>query len=626
MSIAVKHGKPGYNIYVSEHGSILPTEIAGLLAAAISDLGYEATFPAPGLPEWSPSRVNLVVAPHEFFPLQKRVDEDRLLRSARSAVMVGVEPPGTPWFELAARYASVAAAVLDISPGAVAELAQRGIRASHVQLGYHSIWDAWGGDPSGPRSRDVVLLDSASPRRNAVLSAAAPLLWDCEAELRLFEPQRAVAEPSVHFAASPESCTFLAGSRTLLSIHGDAAPRFGWVRALQAVVNGCLVVTEPSEDYGPLSPGLHLVAAPADYLGAYTASLVVDDPLRAEMTMAAYELVRSKLPMTTTMEPICEQLDRDIAREQPDRKVIPLPPAPPPPQAASPLSEGVAAGEHEFLARVRELIVSETALVRVVEGLQSQLQWGSRDHAELEVTPGWSTCKPDLSVVVTTHDCEASISQAIDSVFDPAGVSVELVIVDDHSRDRSRQLVEETIRSRPHLAIAFVKRAANAGPSVARNCGIGLVRSEYVLNLDGDKFLYPNGMRRMLSALESSPESTFSYGILAKTDASGLLSYLPWDVDRLCRSDYIDGVALIRRSTFSDLGGYDSNFGVRGSADYEFWLRVASAGGRGQFVPAVVGAQMVRPGSRHAIADHDATLVRDLRGRFPFLPWPDDRR
>ncbi len=60
-----------YHVYVSDRGNIFMREIASLLSAALSDLGRHTEFPALGLPEWGPNRVNLVVAPHEFFPLQK---------------------------------------------------------------------------------------------------------------------------------------------------------------------------------------------------------------------------------------------------------------------------------------------------------------------------------------------------------------------------------------------------------------------------------------------------------------------------------------------------------------------------------------------------------------------------
>ncbi|MFZ0667399.1 MAG: hypothetical protein WAM97_16715, partial [Acidimicrobiales bacterium] len=128
---------PTYHVYVSDRGNVFMTEIAMLLSLALGDLGYETVYPAPGLPEPGPGRINLVVAPHEFFVLQPDLSELELLSAAGCSVCIGVEQPGTDWFELGTHYASAGPAVLDISHYATAELERRGLNATHLQLGYH---------------------------------------------------------------------------------------------------------------------------------------------------------------------------------------------------------------------------------------------------------------------------------------------------------------------------------------------------------------------------------------------------------------------------------------------------------------------------------------------------------
>ena len=119
---------PTYYVYVSDRGNIFMTEIAGLLAAGLADLGYETVFPAPGLPEEGQGRINLVVAPHEFYPLQRGQDERALARAAEASVAVGVEQPGTNWFELGTRYARLGPMALDINRYSVDELLETWLR------------------------------------------------------------------------------------------------------------------------------------------------------------------------------------------------------------------------------------------------------------------------------------------------------------------------------------------------------------------------------------------------------------------------------------------------------------------------------------------------------------------
>lgn len=599
------------------------TEIASLLAAALSDLGYPTVFPAEGLPAAGRDRVNLVVAPHEFFPLQQGIPEDDLLRAAELSVTVGVEQPGTLWFDLGARYSSVAAGVLDISQVAVAELRRRGVAARHLQLGYHPSWDRWGGRDTRPRSKDVLFLGSITERRDRCLSSMAPLLWDCETDIRLFEFPRPMTETRGHFVAGEDKWRLLADSRILLNIHRNEVPYFEWVRVLEAVANGCLVITESSDEYGHLVPGQHLIAAPADSLGSYAASLVLDEELRAGMAGAAYDLLRTQLEMTSLLAPICEELPSGPPATAGKSVPLPLPApqiAPPPTQ---PLIEEVIASEHRIRARVKELIDSETALIRRVEAMQTHISRGDPDFARVTTTPAWKAFEPDVTVLLTTYNSEGFVTDAISSVFDTSGLAVDLVIVDDHSADRTTAVIENLMRGFPSFPVKLIAREANGGVSVARNRALEDARGRFVFVLDADNWVFPNAISRLTAALEAEPDAAFAYGLVAKTGGEGMLSYLPWDLVRMCESNYVDAMALIRRSAFEEAGGYDAHFGLVGWEDYELWLRFAAAGWHPVFIPAFIGSYSVRPGSRQETVNLDDQVLRaELRNLFPYFPWP----
>ena len=140
--------------------------------------------------------------------------------------------------------------------------------------------------------------------------------------------------------------------------------------------------------------------------------------------------------------------------------------------------------------------------------------------------------------------------------------------------------------------------------------------------LDADNTIYPPTLEKLARALTAHPDASFAYGIVPKSDGSGLLSQFPWDVQRLCKDNYIDAMAMIRRPVLSELGGYDEYFGLRGWEDYDLWLRVAAAGGRAEFVPEFIGTYRVHSTSRQTTVDLDtATLMSDFHLRYPYLPW-----
>ncbi len=620
---------PTYYVYVSDRGNIFMTEIAGLLAAGLADLGYETVFPAPGLPEEGQARINLVVAPHEFYPLQRGYDERALIRAAKASVAVGVEQPGTNWFELGTRYAGMGPMVLDINRYAVEELVGRGYDAHHLQLGYHPKWDRWDGDPSRSRPTDLLFLGSFTQRREFLLSKWATVLWDCRTDVRLFEFPRPMSEPRGHFVAGQAKWELLASSRVLLNVHRSDVPYFEWVRVLEAVINGCLVVTESSTDYGPLVPGKHLVAAPADVLGAYAASMVNDEELRSQLANEAYDLVRTKLELTTLLGPICAQVEEAALSgpgvKRAKRKWTP--------QSRStnqvrrawvqvPEFRPLSRPERVVATRVKELLDGETELLQRVEALQSRLVYGCDDHIEVFETDPWEGFRPDVSVVISSFNYEHLISEAMVSVTSSLGVAAELVVVDDHSRDNSVQVILDQMEASSWFPIKLVVKSANSGVSVARNTAFAETRADRVFVLDADNVIYPATLHKLSAALDRSPEAAFSYGIIHTDGWHALLSHLPWDVRRLTESNYIDAMAMMRRQVWDEFGGYDPLLGIRGWEDYEFWLRLAARGLHAEFVPEFLGHYRVHGASRQQTVNLDTSpLTEEFRNRYPLLPW-----
>ena len=624
-----------YFVYVSEHGNIFMREIAQLLANGLTDLGYHTVFPAPGLPEATRDRVNLVVAPHEFFALAADRSPRELMQAARASVTIGVEQPGTPWFEIGARYSQVAARVLDISTYAVEELRRRGIPATHLQLGYHPSMDVWGGDVNTKRDVDVLFLGAATPRRMQTLAQATSLLSDRNTDIRLFEFPRPVTAPNGHFVASTAKWSLLARSRILLNIHRSSVPYLEWVRLLEAMANGCVVVSETCESYHPLVPGEHLLTGRRDYLGAYSAAALCDGDLLSEMAARAYDFVRSELAMSRILEPVCEDLNtlrrRPLRSEVFARLKRALPSA-----VSSVLTVGsrpadshvedAEAGTSPARARIgssfKTLINSETQLIRRIEALESAVKFGTAQHVTLTSTPAWEACTPSVSVVIPCYNAQDYVARAIESVLAAGGADCEVIVVDDNSRDASREVLAEIMTDLPCLAMLVVARSANAGLPAARNLAVSYSRAPYVLMLDADNVVHPGSISKLRGALDGSPDAAFSYGILRKSDSSGLLSWLPWDLERLYSGNYIDALTLLRRTAFAGVGGYDEFFAtIGGWEDYDLWLRLASSGGYGQFVASVVGDYTVRSDSLMSVVGLDtASMHQVMRARHPDLP------
>ena len=126
---------PLYNVYVSDRGPASATEIAAIIAETLADLGYCTAFPALGLPERGRNRINLVVAPNDFFRFQGGHSQRDLLDAARVSITLGVDGPGTPGFDVGTHYASVGPMALDISEDGVDALRSSGYRCRPPAVG-----------------------------------------------------------------------------------------------------------------------------------------------------------------------------------------------------------------------------------------------------------------------------------------------------------------------------------------------------------------------------------------------------------------------------------------------------------------------------------------------------------
>ncbi len=635
-----------YRVYVSALGNVFMTEIAEALTDAIAQCGRDVELYRHGLPTRTPGTVNLVVAPHEYFTLYEGASEGALVKAAAESVCVGVEQPGTHWFEYGARYTSYGPLAIDINRRGVTELRRRGVEAYRLHPGYYSGWDAWGGAASTDRPCDVLFLGSLTHRRAQILSQAAPILaqWTCD--LRLFRGDQPVRDGTDGFVSGRAKHELLAGSRVLLNVHQGERDYFEWIRVLEALSNGCLVLTERSGGYAPLVPGRHFIQAPAAALAAQVDGMLRDEALRAELALGAYEFVRKNMDWVDNVDRLLTLLERRLshvaapgdgatpATRLPESLRRPGRRAPVPPQSTpsapavksqvNALFDQAEAHEKQGRSMIKDILLAEVNDSRLIEATIAALEHGSQEFAQVSDTPGYLRATPEVSVVLTHYNYSAFVREAIESVVASTGVRLELVVVDNHSDPEELDYLRSVIDTYEWFPIRLVANAADQGPSASRNIGARHARAAQLLLLDADNMLYPTGAQLLHAALGQS-DAAFAYGLIEKFGQdTGLLSAVPWNVEQLVHSNYIDTMALIRHEVWDEFGGFDPQVAAMGGYDdYAFWLQLAAAGYRGQLVSSFIGRYRVHGTSLQSLLNLDTKeFMRFYRDRHPSLPWP----
>ncbi|AWZ03801.1 MULTISPECIES: bifunctional glycosyltransferase family 2 protein/CDP-glycerol:glycerophosphate glycerophosphotransferase [unclassified Streptomyces] len=107
---------------------------------------------------------------------------------------------------------------------------------------------------------------------------------------------------------------------------------------------------------------------------------------------------------------------------------------------------------------------------------------------------------PDVSVVVIVYNDAERLPTAVQSVLDQTLHGVEVVIVDDCSKDRSYAVAQELESAHPGRVRAFRLPENSGGCGAPRNHGIKQAVGEYVMFLDSDDVLERNACRNMLDA------------------------------------------------------------------------------------------------------------------------------
>ncbi|CAN7197106.1 glycosyltransferase family 2 protein [Mesorhizobium amorphae] len=108
--------------------------------------------------------------------------------------------------------------------------------------------------------------------------------------------------------------------------------------------------------------------------------------------------------------------------------------------------------------------------------------------------------QPDVSFVIAAYNAEATLDRAIASAIAQRDVSVEVVVVDDTSRDRTL----EVARSYPQDIVRVVVLPENRGPGGARNAGLEVARGRWVAVLDSDDAVYPGRLSTMIARAEKA--------------------------------------------------------------------------------------------------------------------------
>ena len=595
----------------TRRGSQFMTELLSAISAATAAEGHIVGLVFDEFPTHEDDCVYVVI-PHEFHAWGNPPGFPDAQQRARTIALC-TENPGTEWFEATYELLPHFAAAVSINRSSAAELRRRGIRCEHLQLGYSPQWDRWLRDENVQRDIDVLYLGAADPRRDPLLGGFGRDLWARRCQF-LIPPLEPRTGPRPDFLTGTEKYDRLRSAKILLNLHRTTSSALEWMRFLEAICNGCVVVSEPCLDGDPLVAGDHFVSVTVDRMTRAIDELL-DDPEQLRLMQArAYDFVRKEMPMKPAAQRLAE-LAADLPRKP---RIVASDLAAPhevqPTPAAGPPAANLSIPSADTHGRRR-----------LLRGVSNRIPRGRRSGVQVpEQTPAFARAKPRVSVVcVAAHEHEREAIGALASVAASLYGDLEVLILHDRASGRSESALRGFLKERPRLPAVLLYEPAPRGLGHSRNTLAGRARGEYLFTLDAAGGVYPSTLQRLVAALDADPQALFSYPMVAVLDGDQpveLLSSLPWEPERLRCGNWIDAMALIRSAGLRELGGYSTDPRLAGWEDFDLWCRCAEAGGCGAHVPQVLAWHRPNANSTTAQTERDAPAQWALmREHFPRL-------
>ena len=179
-----------------------------------------------------------------------------------------------------------------------------------------------------------------------------------------------------------------------------------------------------------------------------------------------------------------------------------------------------------------------------------------------------------LSIIIPTYNEEEDIGECLKSLEDQDPIDMEIIIVDDGSTDRTREIAQS------FKNIKLIS-GEHKGPGFSRNLGAKEATGDILIFVDADMTFEKAYLKNLISPLIEDKQqkvigSTHDYEEAKNID--NMLSDL-WGKIRITTKDknpkvYAGDVKIFRaiwKNKFFELGGFDSKYGY--ADDQTFWFK-----------------------------------------------------
>ena len=228
---------------------------------------------------------------------------------------------------------------------------------------------------------------------------------------------------------------------------------------------------------------------------------------------------------------------------------------------------------------------------------------------------------PEISIIVPTRNRAKLIPRAINSILRQTYKNFEIIIVDGHSTDNTKAVIDSYHDPR----IRYFLQEIPKNGAQATNEGIAKAKGKYIAFLDDDDEWLPEKLAKQVSLINSLPEE---YGMvycwMDYFNGEGHIIHQTHPIlrgnifEKVLLTESIGGTPtyLVRKAVIDAVGGFDTNL-VYGD-DGEFIRRIAKYY-KVEFVPEVLAKVYVDHGFKRQTDMDSATYREAINSRLYLL-------
>ena len=184
-------------------------------------------------------------------------------------------------------------------------------------------------------------------------------------------------------------------------------------------------------------------------------------------------------------------------------------------------------------------------------------------------------------MIMPTYNHAKFIGKAIESVLNQTYKDIELIIIDNYSKDDTEKIVTSYKDNR----ISYLKFRNNGVIAASRNYGIKYSQGDYIAFLDSDDLWLPEKLEKQVGLLKRTNEIAMVY-TRYKIIKEGIISSKIFPKEGKCKSGNIFkslylrpfiacSSVMVKRSVLAQVGFFSADPDLIAIEDTDLWLRIS---------------------------------------------------